>query len=91
MLSFCHLVAQAMCDARCVFTAVSCIAPGSTNDRQAWTLAGFDDAIAALPDQYFVVGDAAYGASEKMLVPYPGTNLDSSRAVSYTHLRSPRD
>lgn len=68
-----------MCNARYIFTAVSCIAPGSTNDRQAWTLAGFDEAVAALPDPYFVVGDAAYRASEKMLVPYPGTNLDSSR------------
>ena len=67
-----------MCDARYVFTAVSCIAPGSTKDRQAWTLAGFDEAIAALPNPYFVVGDAACGASEKMLLPYPG-NLDSSR------------
>ena len=71
-----------MCDARYVFTAVSCIAPGSTKDRQAWTLAGFDEAIAALPNPYFVVGDAAYGASVKMLVPYSGTNLDSSRDTS---------
>ena len=66
-----------MCGARYVFPAVSCIAPCSTKDPQAEPLAGFDEAIATLPDPYFDLGDEGYGASEKMLVPYPGTNLDS--------------
>ena len=72
-------MAQALCDDRYDLTAVSCTAPGSTNDRQARTWAGFEEAIVTLPDPYFVVRDAAYGASEKILAPYPGTNLDSSR------------
>lgn len=68
-----------MCNSDFVFTAVSCNTPGSTNDRQAWVSAHFDEAIAALPDPYYVLGDAAYGPSEKMLVPCAGSKLNVSR------------
>ncbi|CAN0361243.1 unnamed protein product, partial [Laminaria digitata] len=54
---------QAICNSDFVFTAVSCNTPCSTNE--AWVSAHFDEAIAALPDPYYVLGDAAYGPSEK--------------------------
>lgn len=67
-----------MCTADYVIVACCCNTPGSTNDRQAWTLAKFDKLIESLPEPYYVVGDAAYGPTEKMLVPYPGTELEHS-------------
>ena len=67
-----------MCDANYKFVACCLNTPGSTNDRQAWLSAGFDDLVASIPGPYYVVGDAAYTPSEKMMVPYPGTNLEWS-------------
>ncbi|CAN0500229.1 unnamed protein product, partial [Scytosiphon promiscuus] len=66
---------QAICDARYKIIAACLNTPGSTNDRQAWASAKFDKLVGPLPEPFFVVGDAAYGASDQMLVPYPGTNL----------------
>lgn len=56
--------------------------PGSTNDRSAWRAGGWEERIGAIPGDYYILGDAAYGSSEKMIVPYPGSNLDRSRDVT---------
>ncbi|CAM9563148.1 unnamed protein product, partial [Hapterophycus canaliculatus] len=72
---------QATCDANYIFTGASMNSPGSTNDRSAWSAGGWDERIAAIPGDYYIVGDAAYGPTEKMIVPYPGSNLERSRDV----------
>ncbi|CAM9460109.1 unnamed protein product, partial [Ectocarpus sp. 8 AP-2014] len=70
---------QVICDADYIVIAACCNTPGSTNDRQAFKEAGFDNLVESLPAPYYVLGDAAYGATNKMLVPYPGCNLDADQ------------
>lgn len=67
---------QVICDARYIVIAACCNTPGSTNDRLAYREAKFDTLVESLPGEYFVLGDAAYGATDKMIVPYPGCDLD---------------
>lgn len=77
---------QVICDASYTVIAACCNTPGSTNDRQAYTEAKFDELVESLPGKYFVVGDSAYGPTNKMLVPYPGCNLDADQdAFNYFH------
>lgn len=49
--------------------------PASMNDRTAWTSSGFRKLADALPGRYYMIGDAAYPSSDKMLVPWPGVRL----------------
>lgn len=49
--------------------------PGCQNDRTAFKFSGFEQLLQDLPPDYFILGDAAYPASDRVLVPYPGTNL----------------
>lgn len=51
--------------------------PGSRNDRTAFKFSGFDKLLANLPP--FILGDAAYPPSDRVLVPYPGTKLSASQ------------
>jgi len=53
--------------------------PGSQNDRTAFNFSGFQSLLDALPPGYFIVGDAAYPASDRVLVPFPGTVLSMSQ------------
>lgn len=52
--------------------------PGSRNDRTAFMFSGFDKLLDYLPPGYFILGDAAYTPSDRVLVPYPGTKLSAS-------------
>ncbi|CAB1096435.1 unnamed protein product [Ectocarpus sp. CCAP 1310/34] len=70
---------QVICDADYIVTAACCNTPGSTNVRQAYKEAEFDQLVEGLPGNYDVVGDTAYGATDKMLVPYPGCDLDADQ------------
>lgn len=70
---------QVICDANYIITAACCNTPGSTNDRQAYKEADFDQLVESLPGDYYVLGDAAYGATDKMLVPYPGCDLNADQ------------
>ena len=67
-----------MCDANYKIVTCCLNTPRRTNDRQAWVSARFNGLVASIPGPYYVVGDAAYTPSEKMMVPYPGTNLEWS-------------
>lgn len=73
---------QATCDANYVFSGLTMNTPGSTNDRKAWSAGGWEERIAKLPGDYYILGDAGYGPSEKMITPYPGTGLERSRDVT---------
>ena len=53
--------------------------PGSRNDQTAFTFSGIQGLLDALPQGYFIVHDAAYPASDRVLVPYPGKNLPLSQ------------
>jgi hypothetical protein len=66
---------QAACDARCRFVAASMNTPGSTNDYSAYLCSYIAELVEALPYGRYVVGDAAYPLSNKMLTPIPGTKL----------------
>ncbi|CAN0168128.1 unnamed protein product [Pylaiella littoralis] len=70
---------QVICDAKYVIIAACCNTPGSTNDRQAYREAKFDSLVESIPGKYYILGDAAYGATNKMIVPYPGCNLDADQ------------
>lgn len=53
--------------------------PGSQNDRTAFKFSGFSKLLTKLPEGFFILGDAAYPASDRMLVPFPGTRLSMSQ------------
>lgn len=53
--------------------------PGSQNDRTAFKFSGFGNLLAKLPEGFFIMGDAAYPASDQVLVPFPGTSLSVSQ------------
>ncbi|CAB1107031.1 unnamed protein product [Ectocarpus sp. CCAP 1310/34] len=79
-----HVIARstayhAVCDAQYRIMAWMMNCPGSQNDRTAFNFSGFDKLLAGLPEGHFVVGDAAYGASERVVVPFPGTSLSASQ------------
>ena len=45
------------------------------HDWVAWRESELSRATSRLPDGYYVLGDAAYPLSEKLLTPYPGKRL----------------
>ena len=53
--------------------------PGSQNDRTAFKFSGFHKLLEDIPDGYYFLADAAYPASDKVLVSFPGTKLSASQ------------
>lgn len=74
-----HTSKQAVCNARYEIIAWTMNCPGSQNDRTAFKHSGFDTVLKTMPPGCFIVGDAAYPASDRVLVPYPGTALTLSQ------------
>lgn len=70
---------QGICDAQYRIIAWTMNCPGSQNDRTAFKFSGFDKILKDLPPGYFILGDAAYPASDRVLVPFPGTSLSLSQ------------
>jgi hypothetical protein len=66
---------QAVCDANCLYRAVSLRHVGSTNDFVAFQDSSLPQIAASLPPLYHWVGDAAYVDSAFMITPYIGINL----------------
>jgi hypothetical protein len=65
---------QGICDAREHFLFFGVVAPGKTNDVVAFELChSIKEALSALPYGLFIVSDAAYTLSEKLLVPFVGS------------------
>ena len=52
--------------------------PGSQNDRTAFKFSAIDRLLDRLPSGYFIVGDAAYPASDRVLAPYPGMHITTT-------------
>ena len=83
------VVKQAICDSNYVFTAVSINLPASMNDRTAWKRSGFATLAALLPEKYYLLGDAAYPSSNKVLVPFAGTLMpDQPYKDAYNYWQS---
>jgi hypothetical protein len=65
---------QAVCDARERFLFFGVVAPGKTNDVIAFEYCShLKEVIANLPYGLFLVGDAAYTCTERMLTPMTGS------------------
>ena len=64
---------QAMCDANCRFIFFCIAGPGKTNDFRAFSRClELREWIDNLPTGFFVIGDNAYGLTNKLLVPFSG-------------------
>ena len=68
-----------MCNANYEIIAYTMNCPGSRNDRTAFKASGFEAVLSDLPPGCFILGDAAYPPSDRVLVPYPGTKLSASQ------------
>lgn len=66
---------QGICDAKYRILAWTMNGPGSQNDRTAFIFSGFGKLLQPLPPGYFILGDAAYPSSDRVVVPYPGKGL----------------
>lgn len=70
---------KAICDAdyKIIMWTMNC--PGSQNDRTALKFSGFPKLLRNTPAGYYILGDAAYPASDSVLVPFLGTALSLSQ------------
>jgi DDE superfamily endonuclease len=64
---------QAVCDYRSRFTYFAVVAPGKCSDQVAFERTSLPELMKAFPVGAYLVGDAAYSVSEKMIVPFTGT------------------
>ncbi len=67
---------QALCDAKLRFLLISVLCPGKTNDWSAYGTSVMRNLVEALPNGFYILGDAAYVNSEHLLAPYPGKSLE---------------
>lgn len=69
---------QAICDANKRFLYLSIRCPGSTHDSTAFDVSALGMRIdrGEMTKPYWIAGDNAYRASEFIVVPWPGRNLD---------------
>jgi hypothetical protein len=65
---------QAICDAQCRFTYLSCRSPGGTGDSRAFHGTALNHFLHEIPQGFYVVGDAAYSFSATLLIPYSGAD-----------------
>jgi DDE superfamily endonuclease len=63
---------QAICDHNCRFIFFALAAPGSTNNRDAVLETGIPNAIDKVPENFCIIGDAAYEPSERLVPLYYG-------------------
>jgi hypothetical protein len=63
---------QAVCDATRRFTFVAIDCPGSVHDSLAFSLSTLGKHIQRLPEDYYILADAAYKAVPRCLTPYEG-------------------
>ncbi|CAN0220501.1 unnamed protein product [Pylaiella littoralis] len=73
---------QGICDAEYRIIAWTMNSPGCQNDRTAFKFSGFEQLLQDLPPDYFILGDAAYPASDRVLIPYPGQSCQRSTTPS---------
>ena len=81
---------QASCNHRSQFNFVSIAAPGKTGDARAIRKTSFLEKLARVPATYYVVADAAYSLSEKVLVPFTGSNRNDPIKDAFNYFLSPQ-
>jgi hypothetical protein len=78
---------QAVCDYRSRFTFFAVAAPGKCADQLAFERTSLPTLMEALPIGKYLVGDAAYSVSEKMLVPFTGSQQNDAYNFCLSQLR----
>ena len=69
---------QSCGDGNHIFLFFGVVASGSTNDSTAFNFAvELRDVVENLPEGLYLVGDAAYEISEKILIPFTGSYKDN--------------
>jgi hypothetical protein len=64
---------QVMCDSKCRFLYIGAIVPGSFPDWYAYTSLDLNEWVDKIPGNYFVTADNAYRCSNKLIVPFSGS------------------
>jgi hypothetical protein len=64
---------QAVCNYRSRFSYFAVVAPGKCSDQVAFESTLLPELMQAFPVGTYLVGNAAYSVSEKMIVPFTGT------------------
>ena len=73
-----------MCDANLRITYVSVAGNGGTNDARAFKrLHKLRDWLLRLPDGFFILGDNAYGLTNKLLIPFSGSSKQDENNDAY--------
>ena len=77
---------QAMCDANLQFVYISVVAaPGKMNNNRAFgRLSELRKWLDGLPEEYFVIGDGAYTLSNKILIPFSGSQKHTTHNRTYS-------
>ena len=79
---------QASCNHRCQFNFVAIAAPASVGDARAIRKTSFPTKLNQLPPTYYVVADAAYCLSEKVLVPFTGSQRNDPVKDAFNYFLS---
>ena len=74
---------QGVCDSHYRFTFFAVAAPGKTGDIRAMERTPLPALIADLPFLFYIVGDAAYVASDKLLTPFKGNQRNTPENSSF--------
>jgi len=75
---------QAMCDANLRFLYFGVVAPGKTNDLRAFNRClELRQWLQSLPEEYFIIGDNAYQLSNKVLIPFSGSEKHQTYKRTY--------
>jgi hypothetical protein len=72
-------VLQAVCAADHQIQVISILCPGSANDARAWAYSSLEKSTSRRPEPYYILGDAAYPLSDKLLTPYSGAATRGDR------------
>ena len=67
---------QGMCDPWLRFTFFAVAAPGKVPDQVALERTRFDEILDRIPTYHYILGDAAYLLSDKMLTPFTGSQRE---------------
>ena len=85
----CHgLNVQAICDAHLRFTMFCVATPGKSGDAVAVKYTDLDELLDRLPEGFYILGDAAYPLSDKVLVPYTGSQRDDNSKDAFNYFLS---
>ena len=82
------VILQAVCDDKMIFTSIYSGWPGRVHDSRVFRRSHLASAVLPnLPQEYHIVGDAAYPLSKSLLTPYKGRDLPNDKE-HYNHLLS---